>query len=280
MPVATVAPDDYDPVQDFAQKSWHGERDPVFVWEIPDSRDNGYFLRIVAREGDDAEAARTWVLQNYYVQQPDGTNRSMSTSERNWITGQPPEAIVDTSTVTLGHAEALDECRRLDALNVAFRAAKETLDAHGIDIHDPQAWIDRQVSATTAKIASADRDRDLRHQRMSNALTDALDIITQAQEETGFAPPKPVLPPEPDYSMLTVILPPFVSEDSYADKIKGANFIKRAPQDISEAALAGMKILTKHEGLIEMTWRMGRVSDQERDELIEAQKAIKALTGV
>lgn len=228
----------------------------VYLWDIPGER-AGYNLRIEIAADSDEEAR--YMAIAYRVPVSDTDDRGLSLVEANWVRTVSPLVIRELTAISLDHERALEANAELSGQNIAYRNTRDLFRRHGIDVQDPQSWIDRQMAEVGAFVKSADDERDLRHRRLQVALRETIEKLTRVEDETGFAPAKVVPPAEPDYSKLTVVLPEGVDPREYK-RLEGALFTHRdLDTPLTPAEVEALEILNTALWLL---WRKGSERDQ------------------
>ena len=244
--------------------------DRSYVWEIP-SGDHGYALRIVVTGAEDIEDARReattrqiYAGEERVDNEPRPKYRQLTRIEQQWVSTVDPLIERASCDVTMDLDVAISENQRLHAENEAYLTTKETFDAYGIDIFNPQAWIDATIANAQAIIDRADAERDARCKQLAEYLRDLRDALALAEERTGFAivPPPPA--PKPDVSRLTVVASPDTDKTLY-DFLDGANWAFSRPSDpLTDQEQEGLRIIFKESGLIDEGVRIG-MSQTETD---------------
>jgi hypothetical protein len=248
------------------------------VWLIPGDR--GYELRLEIQDAANDAEARIAALE-YTVPLDNNESRPLHSQERLWITTVEPMVCKDSDLITLGHEQALAENAKLEAQNTAFKSSRRLFAEHGIDIFNPQGFIDRVHAEAKRVVDDARVEADSETKIMVAALLDAQESIARAVESTRFAPPKPAAVYEPDYSPLTVVAGDGVNPSQYP-RLAGANWLAQAlDAPLTDAERLGRELLLKDYGVIERTWRVNvdGISPVETDGLKAFAKRIRAVFG-
>ena len=210
---------------------WHGTtKNEVYEWRIP-SDVSGYELHLLVKDCATPDLARTHALQRHIPDQrhPAG-ERALTPLESRWIEATPPQVVRDTRSVLLDHNGAMRENERNYALLTAYRATRKLLADEGIDINNPQAWVDAKIEVANAIVRDHQTEADHKHQLLANALMDAQNAIRTVLRATGFAPPEPVALVEPAYDRLSVYAVDGVNPVDYP-RLARANWITVPPTE-------------------------------------------------
>jgi hypothetical protein len=261
-------------------ESWPIKAPPVYRWEIPLDAFPGYVLPIEVTEAASVEHARDAAL--VMVVGGDGTEenpgRELTPMERAWLKSEEPMIVRDTTQVTLGHERALHDNEALTAKIAELEGVSAALSAFGINAEDPQSWIDAQ-KALIDQLARTTQERfKYDRQQLANSLENAIEALRQTAKQTGFAQPDPVLPPEPDYSALTVVAPQGLKP--FYPKLQGANWTEFSPFDEpSETERAGLYILLNDNDGLASEYIRRSASFEDQAKMRAAVARVKALLG-
>lgn len=265
-------------------EGWHGTKKHRYRWEIGD--DKGYALRVEITEADSIEHARTLALStNVVLSGSEATDdlkfRPLGVQERQWIKTTDPDVIVDTRAITMSYAEALATVSQLAAQGEAFRKTRVIFRDNGIDVFNPQAWVDAIRASAASEVAAAKDEFDHGRKRLAAVLRDLVKQIDTAAEATGMREKAAAPPPPPDYSDITVLLQEGVDPTTKIPELvkAGINVINRDPtEEFSPGTLAGLHMVLKPGGIIEDTLR-SPMSMSESAALTEALHWIRAAAG-
>lgn len=247
--------------------------DVVYRWEVPGV--DGYTLRI------DVEAVD--VSQALLVAMVRVDTRELTALELNWIKTTSPQVVRATSEIALEHQAALNINARLERENEAYQATKELFDLYDIEIDDPLAWVNRMKAEAQGMIDRADRIRagKMRElvqslQNIDRAVHDAID------SDPEFAPPKPSVPEEPDYSRLVIVADGNVHDMPHRyPRLAEAKFLDVPPtEQLTATELAGYDLVFRQgDGLIE-EYRVRRAGPGEQEPLLAIQRRLVAMVGM
>jgi len=250
----------------------------VYRWEIPGA--DGYALRIEF-EAQNADEAREFA--KVVSVGDEGNSRSLTSLERNWITTTEPQVVRATEAITLDLDSALLVNDRLWRENETYRQAVALFEQHGIDINDPMAWAESQQTAAQHKIDRADRVRAGKMRELVQALQNVDRALHDAIElDEEFAPPKPAVPQEPDYSKLVIVTDGSVEDMPHLyPRLANAKFTKVSPADpLTDEERHGYSIIFENgDGLIE-DYRIRRAGPGEQEPLRAISRRIQALVGL
>lgn len=253
--------------------------DPLYRWQIPG--DKGYSLLVEVAEARNLEHARASALGIIILGEPvegeEPTGRELTQMERGFILTTEPEILRDTTAITLTHWSAVQENERLKAENQQWEKAKAVFEAEGIDVHDPSRWL----RVKRAEINEKQHQDQIEQARVKMALYDKLAAIQTdlsiAMTATGYAPPPPVTPIEPDYSTIAVI---GTKEDKQRlPRLAGAKWVESDPKEplTTEEAQAWSLLTNPDYGIIQL-WRGGMFGSEE--DALKVEKLMQRLTAL
>lgn len=227
----------------------------VYQWTIPGPA-NDYTLTVRVNTYN-IEEARGLALSTEITS--GDTVRELTLSERAWITAYDPLIVADTLLVTMDHERCLHDNRRLRAENGALQATKKLFQAWEIDPDNPAAWVESIKATAAAAVEMGKREQDGRRATLAVTLKKCMALLSDATDATGHADPKPVPPPEPDYSKVTVVVADVKMAPFEFPRLAQANFAAVSPSEplteTEEWALA--RILNDNNGLVPEWMRRG-----------------------
>jgi hypothetical protein len=192
--------------------------------------------------------------------------------ERIFVETQEPVVIRDTEQITIDHFRAMSQNTALKAQAAAVEAATLLLDRTGVDVNNPGAWVNqtRQTAMQDAQAAAGRLAQD--RQALCNGLLAMSAQINSLIDSTGFAPPKPIPVPEPDYSKLTVVCDP--DKRLNYPRLSSANWIDHSPTEpMSEAEQSAWNLLMRPDSGILALWRMTPYASDMDAQNVELLKA-------
>lgn len=263
-------------------KSTYSIQNPVYRWEIPSDALPGYILPIDITDAKNLEEARATALQirigviEGSATQKADEGRELTRTERAYVLQEEPQVVCDSEQITLTHAMAVYLNERLTTENEGLQRIKEVLTEYGIDPENPQVWIDGQMGEAAALVSVATEAFDLRGRQFAQGIERAIDALRTTAHQTGFATPAPAIPPEPDYSKLTIFTPNVEETAQEFPRLSAANIIEYVPgEELSKSEALGAHMLTKPGGYLEAA-RRGFVTPSESEALKAIQARIKA----
>jgi len=240
---------------------------PVYLWEIPLDSDPTYTRRIEIEGAESVEVARATALK-----------LDLTPGQSAWVTSYEPQAVRDTSAITMEHLQALRLNEKLAKENEALQAVKRVCAEYGIDIANPQQWIDQQMQGAEAFVKDAQDKAEAARRRLGEKIGILIRDMESAWNETGFAPPKPAPVLPPDARGLTIYTTDIdEAERRHGAYLPGANWIKSEPnEELSEQERAGVELLISDRGLLNDTLRTDmRFNEPKRAALRAALKRLR-----
>lgn len=245
----------------------------TYRWEIPHAQGDDYLLPIEVCEAASPEDARRAALE---IAIPTGgmdddgqrITRPLTTMERMFVDTQSPVVIRDTEAITIDHFRAMTQNTDLKAKAAAVEAATLALGQTGVDVNNPLGWVNqmRTQALQDAQAAAGRLAQD--RQSLCNGLLAMSAQISTLIDSTGFAPPKPLPTPEPDYSKISVVCDPDKRQNY--PLLSSANWIDHSPiEPMSEAEQSAWDLLMRPDTGIFALWRLTAYASQGDAENVE-----------
>lgn len=251
----------------------------VFRWDIPLDSMPGYILPIEVTDAVDVEMARAvavGVVVGGGENEEDEPGRSLTVMEKAYIQATEPVIVRDTTEMSLTWYEAVRKNELLEAEAKSYAEAKAAFKALGIDPNDPMAWVKSAEEAHSETWSAAQAEYNARKKRLESHLSAAIEALTLAREETGFAPAKPQPPVEPDYSALTIVADE-TAKHAYP-RLAAATWVDRAPESpLTDQEREGIEQILNDNNGIALEWARTSAGPDQIDAMDAAVKRLKSL---